>query len=84
MPTAEDMLWHAGLLMEHVSDYFDGLLWYPYLHDYEHQLGDDGMGAQRQAVHIVYSAYYANPPTPTPSPTPWTPTDWFYLPLVRK
>jgi hypothetical protein len=74
MPTAEDMLWHADLLMEHVD--FDGLLWYPYLHNYEHQLGDDGMEAQRQAVRTVYLTYYDSPP--------WTPTDWFYLPLVRK
>ncbi|MDY6876707.1 MAG: hypothetical protein SWK90_10975 [Chloroflexota bacterium] len=82
MPTAQDMIWHAETLMEHVD--FDGLLWYSYLHSYEHQLGDDGMEAQRQAVHTVYSTYYAGYPTPTPSPTPWSPTDWVYLPLVRK
>jgi len=73
MPTANDMLWHADLLMEHVD--FDGLLWYPYLHTYEHQLGDDGMEAQRQAVRTVYDTYFA---------PPWTPTDLVYLPLVLK
>lgn len=83
MPTAEDMLWHADLLMEHVD--FDGLLWYPYLHNYEYQLGDDGMEAQRQVVQDVYLMYYYSPSlTPSPSPTPWTPTDWFYLPLVHR
>jgi hypothetical protein len=70
MPTADDMLWHADLLMEYVD--FDGLLWNPYLHTYEHQLGDDDMEAQRQAVRTVSLTYY------------WTSTDWIYLPLVHK
>jgi len=70
MPTAEDMLWHAEMLTEHVD--FDGLLWYPYLHTYEHQLGDAGMEAQQQAVYTVYLTHF------------WTSTVWLYLPLVCK
>jgi len=67
MPTADDMLWHADLLMQHVD--LDGLLWYPYEHSYEHQLGDDDMEPQRQAVHIVYVRFF------------WPHTDT-YLPLL--
>lgn len=58
MPTPDDMLWHARLLMQYVD--FDGLFWYPYLHTYEHQLGDEDMAAQRQVVLSVYQTYYAN------------------------
>lgn len=73
MPTAAEMHWHADLLVEHVD--FDGLLWYPYYHTYGHQLGDDDMQTQRQAVHSIYMAHFA---------PDWTPTDWIYLPLVLK
>jgi hypothetical protein len=69
MPEASDMIWHANLLFEYVD--FDGLLWYPYLHTYEYQLGDDGMEAQRQAVRTVYLTHFD-----------WTPTNWTYLPFV--
>jgi hypothetical protein len=68
MPTPADMIWHADLLMDHVD--FDGLLWYPYLHTYQHQLGDDDMEAQRESVRVVYLDYY------------WMPAGWTYLPLV--
>ncbi|MGD2165530.1 MAG: hypothetical protein PVH50_08360 [Anaerolineae bacterium] len=70
MPTASDMLWHADLLWEHVD--FDGLLWNPYLHGYEHQLGDEDMEAQRQAVHTVYTQHY------------WEPVAWAYLPFLSR
>ncbi|MBN1582317.1 MAG: hypothetical protein JXA89_16545 [Anaerolineae bacterium] len=73
MPTADDMRWHADLLMAHVD--LDGLLWYPYLHTYPHQLGDQDMDAQRQAVYDVYLAHFV---------PDWTPIDWIYLPLVIK
>jgi len=72
MPTPQDMLWHADTLMAHVD--FDGLLWYPYLHSYEQQLGDEDKEAHRQVVRTVYLKYYSD----------WQPTDWVYIPFVHK